>query len=173
MATSNCRLCAFLIVARQCLADAQHALALGYGFRNWKELKTRVEECPPPLRNTPSQHWYHGSASLLQFLRPGSSVTPVVELAKAFARRPSRIDILVHENDEENVRKVTLEDDGKRDGYLYEVEITDPATDLRANPESKMAPGEELLTTRGLRVRLIEQVSVAAGPAQKITEEAF
>ena len=159
-----------ILAADLALAEARHALAMAYGYKSWKELKKRVDETAPPIRNNPPRRWYHGSPARLESLRTGSTVTPIIELARAFAHRPRKVSINVTENDEENRREVTIEHDGQRDGHLYEVEVGDPAADLKLHPESTMAPGEEMLTTRELKVRMLEELPAAGSAVQEFAE---
>jgi GNAT superfamily N-acetyltransferase len=145
------------------LAQVQYALAMDYGFDSWAALKGRVDRSAPPMRLAPTGRWYHGSSIRLDVLKAGSTVTPVPELARAFAHRPSRVEIRVHENDETNTRRLEIEGNGRRGGYLYEVEVADPQVDLEPLPGSTMAPGDEMLTTRDLPVRLIEELPQPTG----------
>lgn len=92
--------------------------------------------------------WYHGSPLPLETLRAGSTVTPIPELARAFAHKPSRVGISIREADGE--RTVTIEHNGRQEGFLYRVGVADPSADLRQHPTSRLAPGEEMLATRDL-----------------------
>ncbi len=103
-------------------------------------------------------------------LRAGSTVTPILELARAFAHRPRNVSIQIHENNEQNFRRVEIVHDGQMDGYLYEVQVSDPAVDLRPHPESTLAPGEEMLTTRELPVTLLESLLLADSQRQEYQE---
>ncbi len=42
--------------------------------------------------------------------------------------------------------------------FLYSVEVGDPNTDTREDPESVMFPGGEVLVVRELKVKLIQEV---------------
>ncbi|MCC7204041.1 MAG: hypothetical protein IT441_03100 [Phycisphaeraceae bacterium] len=156
--------------AKVSLHEAQYALALEYGFVSWEKLKERVEASAPPLCVDPPARWFHGSDQVLDHLRAGSTVTPVLELARAFAHRPRNVSLQVHENSEQNLRSIQIEHDGQRDGYLYEVDVSDPDHDLRPHPESTLAPGEEMLTTRDLAVRLLESLPQAGSLRQEYAE---
>ena len=112
----------------------------------------------PPLTREPHAEWYHGSPLRLDRVKAGSTVTPVIALARAFAHKPGFVSIDVRERDGE--RTVTLEHDGRRDGYLYRVLVADPASDLEQHPGSKLALGEEMLATRDLPVEFIEELPV-------------
>ena len=115
-------------------------------------------EHAPPIKLDPHTEWYHGSPQRLQTLTPGSTVTPVLELAKAFAHKPTNVNIQIREN--ESGRTVTIGHDGELDGYLYRVVVADPAKDLRPHPQSTSAPGEEMLTTRELAVEFLEELPI-------------
>lgn len=159
-----------ILAAPLSLQETQFALALAYGFSSWKELKQRVEESAPPIRKSPAKRWYHGSSARLDTLRPGSTVTPIVELARAFAHKPANVPFTVRENTDEGWRRVVIQHDGSEAGYLYEVTVGDPAADLKPHAESRMAPGEEMVTTRGLPVRLLEELPAGADAIQEITD---
>jgi hypothetical protein len=152
------------------LGNAQHALALDYGYASWRELKERVEKTAPPMRVAPPGRWFHGSNLELEVLRTGSTVTPIVELARAFACKPGNVSIEIRENGEEGLRRVSIRHDGRGAGYLYEVGVMDAAEDLRPHPASTMAPGEEMLTTHELAVHLIERVEAGEHAFQEFGE---
>jgi SAM-dependent methyltransferase len=157
------------LAATLTLADVQHALAREYGFESWPKLKQRLSQLAPPMRVNPPRRWYHGSPKALDVLAAGSTVTPIPELARAFAHRPGRVDIKIHERGEEEIRRtVEIEHNGQREGFLYEVEVTDEATDLRPHPESTMSPGEEMLTTRDLPLRCLAVI-----PADESVRQEF
>jgi hypothetical protein len=147
-----------ILGAQLSLTEVQHALASDYGYPSWAKLKKRVEKTAPPMQEHPAARWYHGSPKAIDELRAGSTVTPIPQLARAFAHRPGRLDINIRENDETHRRTVTIEHDGKSAGFLYEVAVADPARDLRPHPESTLAPGEEMLTTRPLPLRMLESL---------------
>ena len=159
-----------ILAADLSLADAQYALAVDYGFTTWAELKQRVLEAAPPLEIDRGGRWYHGTDRRIETLRPGSAVSPVRELSRAFAHQPSRIDTYVQENTDENWRRVVIETNGQRDGFLYEVDVTDPDRDLRPVEGSKMAPGDEMETARELPVRLIAELGPPTERVFEITE---
>jgi len=112
----------------------------------------------PPTTLAPHETWYHGSPERLAVLRVGSTVTPVVALAKAFAHKPSNASIQLRDNTETGERCVVISHDGNRAGYLYRVMVADPAGDLEPHPQSTAAAGEEMLTRRELPVTLIEEL---------------
>lgn len=98
------------------LADVQYALAVDYGYASWAKLKVRVEQSAPPILVHPPMRWFHGSPYRLATLRPGSTVTPIVELARAFAHGPARVNINIREDDIAPNRSVVIEHNGKREG---------------------------------------------------------
>ncbi|MCC7409938.1 MAG: hypothetical protein IT442_17865 [Phycisphaeraceae bacterium] len=159
-----------IFAAKVALHEAQYALALNYGFVSWEKLKERVEASAPPLRVDPPARWFHGSDQVLDHLRAGSAVTPVLELARAFAHRPRNVSLQVHENSGQNLRRIEIVHDGQKNGYLYEVQVSDAATDLRPHPESTLAPGEEMLTTHELSVTLLESLPLANSLRQEYEE---
>ncbi|MCC7146620.1 MAG: hypothetical protein IT443_09255 [Phycisphaeraceae bacterium] len=159
-----------IFAAKVALHEAQYALALDYGFVSWKKLKERVEASAPPLHANPPARWFHGSDRQFDHLRAGSTVTPIIELARAFAHRPRNVSIQNDEIGNQNLRRVEIVHDGQKDGYLYEIEVPDPSTDLRPHPESTLAPGEEMLTTRELSVTLLESLPLADSLRQEYEE---
>lgn len=103
--------------------------------------------------------WYHGSPQRFVVLKAGSTVTPLVALAKAFSHKPSDVKIALREAD--GRRRIRIVHNGTQHGHLFRVVVEDAATDLRQHPGSTGAPGEEMLTTRDLPVEWMEEVPVA------------
>ncbi len=159
-----------ILAASVSLADVQHALAADYGYPTWALLKQRVERTAPPIRLSPSPRWYHGSPHELQSLRAGSTVTPILELAEAFAHRPDRVNINIRENDQEPSRTIIIEHNGRQAGFVYEVHVDDPSADLRPHPESTMAPGEEMIGTRDLPLSLLTAVAAEDPPHAEFSD---
>ena len=92
--------------------------------------------------------WYHGSPYVLTELRTGSSVTQWRALAEAFSHKPHT---LSYEDDGSIVH------DGSALGYLYVVDEPVSVTkDVYPHPHSSMDANVEFLTSRPLRVRLID-----------------
>lgn len=116
----------------------------------------RPKEPAPPMLLGPHTAWYHGSALQLETLRAGSTVTPVMELARAFSHRPTTVNITIRDGGAGH--RVIIQHDGKKHEYLYKVLVDDPAKDLRQHPGSGCAPGEEIPTTRDLLLPLAEGV---------------
>ena len=118
-------------------------------------------ERAPALRTDPPRRWYHGSPRRLDRLAAGSTVTPVMELASAFSHKPRRLEFEIAEGD--NRRRAEIRHDGTQPGYLFEVVVEDPEADLRQHPGSRLASGEELLTTRELALRFLRELPVETG----------
>ncbi|GHO99200.1 hypothetical protein KSF_092480 [Reticulibacter mediterranei] len=103
--------------------------------------------------------WYHGSQQELTMLRVGSSVTQEKAIARAFSHRPTYLSIA----DDGGVKH-----DGVMPGYLYIIlEEIDPH-DVTPHPHPVNATRWEWLTTRELRVQLIEYTQVQ--PEEKLTD---
>jgi hypothetical protein len=131
-------------------------------------VEVRDQDRAPAIRSRPGRRWFHGSPLRLEFAASGATVTPIVELAKVFSHKPTRVEYQVEEHDGQRV--VTIDQNGTREGFLYEVVVADPEVDLRHHPRSRMARGEEMLATRDLPLRFLENVP-AAGSAQLRIEE--
>ncbi|MCD4709111.1 MAG: hypothetical protein K8S62_15420 [Candidatus Sabulitectum sp.] len=115
--------------------------------------------CVPQISDcAETGEWYHGSPERLSIIRPGSTITRNRTLAMAFSHKPNHVCIEVMVNEESGLRAITLKQDGTRKGYLYHVIPDNSETDTREDPESVMFPGDEVLTTRELRVELLEEV---------------
>ena len=112
----------------------------------------------PPMTLKPHTEWYHGSPRRLQMLAVGSTVTPVIELARVFAHKPRNVDIRIHDNTETGEHSVTIVHDGSVRGFLYKVAVSDPATQLKQHPGSGAAAGEETLTEVELPLEFLEEV---------------
>ncbi|HUV03595.1 MAG TPA: hypothetical protein VMX94_00640 [Armatimonadota bacterium] len=110
----------------------------------------------PPITTQQHKEWYHGSPLRIDTLCAGSTVTPVPDLARAFSHKPTRLDITIREKDGERI--VTIRHNGRQSGFLYRVQVGDPAQDLRPHPTSTCAPGEEVLATRDLPLEFISEV---------------
>jgi hypothetical protein len=110
----------------------------------------------PPIVERPHTTWYHGSPFRLETLVAGSTVTPVIELAKVFSHKPAQVDLNVTGSGAD--RRVVIDHNGREFGYLYRVVVDDPKQDLEQHPGSGLAPGEEVLTTRELALEFIGEV---------------
>jgi hypothetical protein len=111
-----------------------------------------------PMTTQPHIEWFHGSPKKLNELQSGSTVTPILILARAFSHKPEILSVEVNENDDTGKRCFIITHNGKKHGYLHRVIVTDPETDLILHPESKGARGEEMLTTRILQLEFLEEV---------------
>lgn len=103
--------------------------------------------------------WYHGSPAKLRILNAGSSITPFIEVAKAYSHKPERLELSFLEDTEKNLINVEVKHDGRRPGFIYQVMITDP-NELR-KPDENLGPlGEEMVTTGQVSLMLIEKTQV-------------
>ncbi|HOS43791.1 MAG TPA: hypothetical protein PK794_08890 [Armatimonadota bacterium] len=127
-----------------------------------------MDDAEPILRRLP-RAWFHGSPLRLEFVRAGSTVTPIVELARVFSHKPSRVEVNIAERD--GVRTVSLTHTGTQDGYLYRVLVDDPEADLSQHPTSVMAPGEEMLTRRDLPLEFLCALPMAGEPPVYVLTE--
>ena len=106
-----------------------------------------------------SKTWYHGSPLHLTSLRPGSTITQDRELARVFSHKPP---LVVQDIDDAGNRRI--KHTGTQPGLLYRIAEEIRPGDVYPHPETTMAPGQEWLTTRELRVQLI-------GPTHLVPEE--
>lgn len=114
--------------------------------------------------------WYHGSPQRLTELVPDSTVTRVEELARAFSHKPSRVEWTVSADHDTRLRSVAISHNGTVDGFLYRVQVDDPQEDVRPHPTSVMAPGDEMLTCRVLKLILLCPTKAARDQEQLIEE---
>jgi hypothetical protein len=105
------------------------------------------------MRDDPDATWYHGSPLRLEVLRGRSTITQWRDLARVFSHKPPIVCI---------TDEGTLQHNGTQPGYLYE--IAEPVTDgdVIPHPRTTMRPGDEWLTTRELRLRLLGETRVRA-----------
>ena len=120
---------------------------------------TDDDDRAPPLSERPQVQWFHGSPTRLDVLREGSTVTPVLALAKAFSHKPKNVNIEMRESD--GRRHVMIRHDGTQTGVLYRVLVQNPEKDLQQHPGSTGAKGEEMLATRDLPIEWIEDLPLA------------
>ena len=104
-----------------------------------------------------AESWYHGSPLELTVLRVGSTITQKRDLARVFSHKPPIVSI---EDDG------SLKHNGTQPGYLYVIDEVVQPGDVTPHPRTTMGPGDEWLTERELRVRLI-------GPTELRPEEMF
>ncbi|MBX3010494.1 MAG: hypothetical protein KF832_03265 [Caldilineaceae bacterium] len=103
--------------------------------------------------------WYHGSQQELTVLRTGSSITQNREIARVFSHRPA---ILAMEDDG------TFRHNGTDAGYLYRIDEVIQPEDVYPHPHPINASRWEWLTTREIKVRLIERPPLRE--AERLTE---
>ncbi len=104
-------------------------------------------------------NWYHGSPAKLKVLKAGSSITPFIEIAKAYSHKPEHLELSVIENTEKELIHVEVKHDGDRPGFIYQVMITDKRK-LR-KPDENLGPlGEEMVTTQETTLRLMGKTKV-------------
>ena len=108
----------------------------------------------------PARSWYHGSPSELTTIREGSTITQKRELARVFSHKPP----LVCVSDEGQIKHT-----GTLPGYLYVIAEEIEADDVNPHPRTTMGPGDEWLTTRELRVRLLGRTEIV--PEERFTDE--
>ena len=107
----------------------------------------------------PNVNWFHGSPIKLRNLKAGSSITPFMEIAKAYSHKPERLELSVVEDTVRNQIHVEVKHDGRRPGFIYQVMIAD-LKELR-KPDENLGPlGEEMVTTREMSLMLIEKTEV-------------
>jgi hypothetical protein len=104
--------------------------------------------------------WYHGSPFELTMLRVGSTITQRRDLARIFAHKPA---IVCFEDDGR------IKHNGTLPGYLYIIDEPVLPEDVEAHPRTTMGPGDEWLTRRELRVRLLSRVEPQ--PQELLTAE--
>lgn len=103
--------------------------------------------------------WYHGSQQELTTVRVGSSITQNREIARIFSHRPS---ILSMEDDG------TFRHTGTVYGYLYIVDEAINPADVYPHPHPINASKWEWLTTREVKVRLLERPAIRE--AERLSE---
>jgi len=103
--------------------------------------------------------WYHGSPFKLTILCRGSTITHDRELARVFSHKPTII----------SLSGKSLKHNGTIPGFLYQIAEDMKAGDIYPHPRSSMERGKEWLTTRELRVELVEPTQPAN--EEKLTEE--
>src|SRR5205085_4138060 len=104
--------------------------------------------------------WYHGSQRRLTTLRTGRSITQGGAVARAFSHRPSRVS---------QPGNGTVKHDGTAPSYLYVVAEEVRPADVYPHPHPVNAGRWEWLSTRELRVELIEQTHVHAD--ERLTDD--
>ena len=95
--------------------------------------------------------WYHGSPLEITVLRQGSTITQVRDLARAFSHKPTILSI----TDDGRIQH-----NGAAPGFLYQIDEEIRPGDIEPHPRTTMEPGQEWLTTRDLRLSLVERVEL-------------
>ena len=95
--------------------------------------------------------WYHGSPRKLTTIRTGSTITQKRELARVFSHKPTIVSI----SDDGQIKH-----NGSKPGYLYIIADEIKPDDVIPHPRTTMAPGDEWLTKRALRVQFLELVEI-------------
>lgn len=119
----------------------------------------------PASAIAPDKPWFHGSPLALTELRPGSTITQDRALAKAFSHKPS----LVQDTREGGAGALTH--NGRQEGWLYRVDEVVRDGDVTPVPGSTMGDGQEWLTTRPLRIVVIERTTIGADELLSAEEE--
>ena len=107
-----------------------------------------------------TRSWYHGSQQELTVLRVGSSITQNRDIARIFSHRPF---ILSMEDDG------TFRHSGTVDGYLYLIDEAISPEDVYPHPHPINASKWEWVTTRPVKVRLLERPAIRE--AERLSEE--
>ncbi len=105
-----------------------------------------VETSP---RFDPEGDWFHGSPRKLEILSVSSTITQDRDLARVFSHKPSLVS-QEHDGTERQIKH-----SGAEPGFLYLVAEPVTELDIWPHPTSTMAPGQEWLIRRELRVELI------------------
>ena len=108
----------------------------------------------------PARSWYHGSQLELTTIRRGSTITQKRELARVFSHKPP----LVCVSDEGQIKHT-----GTLPGCLYVIAEEVGEGDVMPHPRTTMGPGDEWLTRRELRVRLLGRTEIVEG--ERFTDE--
>jgi hypothetical protein len=95
--------------------------------------------------------WYHGSPLELTSLRTGSTITQDRDLARVFSHKPS---LVSQDTDERGERQI--KHSGRQPDLFYRIDEPILPGDIYPHPQSTIGPGQEWLTTRPLRLALIE-----------------
>ncbi len=113
---------------------------------------------------TEDELWYHGSPRELSRLRDGSTITQNRKLAEVFSHKPT----LVCVEDDGRIRH-----NGVWTGYLYAIDEEISSEDVIQHPRTTMAQGEEWLTRRPLRLRLLGEVHLSEQERMSENESAM
>ncbi len=115
------------------------------------------------------QPWYHRSQQRLTMLRAGSSITQYKRVAKAFSHRPSIVIMSDGGEGEQQAGEWNIRHDGVTFGYLYVVADEVEPADVRPHLHPVSVSHWEWLTNREMKIRLIEETTVA--DSERLTDE--
>lgn len=110
--------------------------------------------------------WYHGSPIQLEYLLAGSTITRDEHLARVFSHKPT----IVSQENTADGSILWIRHNGVLPGYLFVIDEPVADDDVDPHPRTTMLPGQEWLTRRRLRVRLVARVAVV--PEEFLTPEA-
>ena len=99
------------------------------------------------------QSWYHGSPLELSILRTGSTITQKRELARIFSHKLTIVSIF----DDGQIKH-----NGTASGYLYIITDEISSEDVIPHPQTTMSEGDEWLTTRELRLKLLSMTDLVS-----------
>jgi hypothetical protein len=105
------------------------------------------------LTSLPDQPWFHGTPYKLLMLAASSTVTQNREMARVFSHKPA---VVTYDAD----RGAFKHTGPIFTGYLYQVDEEVGQGDVTVPASSDMNPGDEWVTTRPLRVRLLEETVI-------------
>jgi|APIni6443716594_1056825.scaffolds.fasta_scaffold599930_2 hypothetical protein len=105
------------------------------------------------MKFDPKQSWYHGSPLELSILRTGSTITQKRELARIFSHKPTIVSIF----DDGQIKH-----NGTASGYLYIITDEINPEDVIPHPQTTMSEGDEWLTTRELRLKLLSMTDLVS-----------
>ena len=95
--------------------------------------------------------WYHGSQQPLTVLRTGSSISQNRTIARFFSHRP----VILSQYDDGAIKH-----NGTTPGFLFMIDEEISAEDVYPHPHPVNANHWEWLTTRELKLRLLEETVV-------------
>ncbi|KPJ57021.1 MAG: hypothetical protein AMS16_01640 [Planctomycetes bacterium DG_58] len=95
--------------------------------------------------------WYHGSPRKLTRLSRGSTITQDRRLAELFSHKPTWVS---------QKGDGPLKHNGTLPGWLYVIDDPITADEVYPHPDTVIEPGEEWLTRRELRVKLVGPVPI-------------
>ena len=98
-----------------------------------------------------SHPWYHGSQQRLTVLRTGSSISQNRMIARFFSHRPQ----IVSQYDDGSIKHA-----GTTSGFLFAIDEEISAEDVYPHPHPVNESYWEWLTTRELKIRLVEETAV-------------